>query len=150
MIYICQCPHQMPAKVWTTFDQFDALSRMDSDFDNLDDAIADDVRDAYATDDVINMLLWIDSAEAPGATKARTAFSRCREVRNAIEALATEVERDDDFISTAFDGRFTWSENDSEWTIDNQPPVAADDLFEALCAAAILVGRSEQMEQTDV
>lgn len=150
MIYICQCPHQMPAKVWTATNEADALSLMEGDADNLADAVQDDMRDAYVTDDVVDMLLWIDSAEAPRATKARAAFNRCRDVRAAVEALAIEVEDGGDVIATAFDGRFTWAENECEWTLGNRPPVEADDLFSALCAAAILIGRQDRMEQSDV
>ncbi len=150
-IYICQCPHRLPAKVWTADSEAEALATFDvADDVTLSDALADDMRDAYVTADPIDLLFWIEHADAPRATRARAAWFANRSIRADVEDLASPVDDDDDIRSVAFGGRFAWSENDGEWTLDNQPPVEADDLFHALAAASIVLRTRDRLVQTDV
>lgn len=152
-IYVCQCPHLRPASVWTAASENDVIDAIVGDtensFDSALDAAQYDMRDAYVTDDPFDLALWIAGNEAPQATGAQRALFANREVVSDIEAVATcEGDRDDTIVYTAFDGRFTWFEDEGGWRLGNREPVEADDLAHALVDAhrAIAFERAEQID----
>lgn len=153
--YICRCPHRLPATIWTADSEAQALALLndenDGDHDDVRVAAADDMRDAYVTDDVLDLFAWIAFTPAAQESGAQRAFFTSREIRADVEALATLVDHPgDDDLYSAFEGRFIWSDDDGEWRLENQPPVEADDLFHAICDASLVLARRDDIEQQDV
>lgn len=153
-VYICQCPHNLPAKIWTANTQAEALSLIVGDtentFDTLLDAARYDMRDAYVTDDALDLYVWASAAEAPVAIQATNQYLKNIDLKYDVEALATRKADADDIVYTAFDGAFTYNEDEAEWRLGNQPAVEAESLFAALCEAYLAMALANNMEQIDV
>lgn len=158
-IYICQCPHNGQAKVWTADDETAALDAINADFerrnsetsfDVLSEAAAYDQQDAYVTSDPLDLYLWISTELAPRRTRAEQAFFSDHSIVGHLREMMTRTETDDDTIYTAFDGEFRWSDDQQEWTLGNAEPVEADNVTAALCAAALARAKRDQIEIRDV
>lgn len=153
-LYICQCPHLLPAKVWTAGSEGEAIrilqDNSENEFTTAIEAASYDMREAYVTDDPLDLYLWISGNRNAQDTKARRAFFASRSIESDIEAIATLDNDSDETRYVAFDGQFTWFDNDREWTLGNQEPVEADDLVHALCEASLVIAFRDNMEQDDV
>lgn len=154
MLYICQCPHLAPAKIWTADSEDEIIALIvgdtDNEFDSALDAARYDMRDAYITDDVFDLWLWVNGDRNAVATGAPGRFLANRSIRFEIEAMATEDPNSDDVIYTAFDGQMRFDENEGEFTLGNQPPVEAHDLVDAMLAAALTIAKRDGMVERDV
>lgn len=151
--YVCQIPHLRSPVIWTANSEAEIQSRIedetDQSFASARDAAEYDIRDSYITDDVLDLLFWIEHNEAARDSRARGVFNRDRGIQRDVEALAKLHPLADTDRYIGLVGRFIWDEGEQEWTLGNQPPVAADDLFHALCEASLILNLREGLTHED-
>lgn len=146
-MYICQIPVTLaPAKCWEAQTETEVIEACAFHYDrlhdctDLDEAIRHDQRDAFMSSDLMELYAWVATHEARLTHKMLSAF------RRAFEAQVEELAE----VGEVFGVPFRWDDEEFEFTLGNNAPAEADDLYTAYCHAWLNAKLARDLESRDV
>ena len=150
-VYVCQIRQQLPSMVWEEDTEEDVIRICEGDrvdkYDNIEDAISDDMRMSYHTTDLLDLYVWIQNHD-PDLVQSGARRDFFRFYSSDVEELATRIEDPldkEEIAWTAFDGRFVFHDSTDEWSLDGGELHEAVDLAHGICAAALKIDFEESL-----
>ena len=94
MIYVCQIRQQLPSMVWEAETEDDVIriceeNKVD-EYDNIQEAISDDMRMSYHTTDLLDLYVWIQNHD-PDLTQSGALRDFFRLYSSEVKELATRI-----------------------------------------------------------
>lgn len=140
-VYICQISHHNNVGLWSAESEADALNALKEKSDyslndvfDLDEAVADDKRAAYWTDDLLDLFFWIQGHTVAYAAGAASKYLDYFE--GELEDLASPIDNaDPDIRRYALPGGGVYDDEEAVVTIGNMQ-IDVDALAEAVALSA--------------